>query len=73
MIRWIPCRLRCVLVVIFYKGKKVGECKRTLENSRVARLDGQTGNVGNDFGTSLEDDEQDANGARDALHDEVVI
>ena len=45
----------------------------TLEDGGVARLDGERGNVGNDLGAGLEDDEQDADGARDALEDEAVV
>lgn len=37
--------------------------KLTFENSGIARLNRQTGNVGNDFRACLEDDEKDANGA----------
>lgn len=37
--------------------------KLTLENGSIARLDGQTGNVGNDFRACLEDDKKDTNGA----------
>lgn len=37
--------------------------KPTLENSSIARFNRQTSNIGNDLGTCLEDDEEDANGA----------
>lgn len=45
----------------------------TFENGCVARLDGQTGNVGNDFRASLKDDEKNANGAGYSLEDEIVV
>lgn len=35
----------------------------TLENGSVTGLDSKTGNVGNDFRSGLEDDEEHANGA----------
>ena len=44
-----------------------------LEDGRVAGLNGQSGDVGDYFGTSLEDDEQHADGAGHALQLEIVV
>lgn len=43
--------------------ERLGGLLSALEDGGVAGLDGQGGDVGDDLGTGLEDDEQDADGA----------
>ena len=45
----------------------------TRENGGVARLHRQRGDVCDDLGTGLEDDEEDADGARDALQVQAIV
>ncbi|CRK28412.1 hypothetical protein BN1708_004638 [Verticillium longisporum] len=44
-----------------------------LEDGGVAGLDGEGGNVGDDLGPGLENDEKDANGAGDAVEGQAVV
>ena len=53
--------------------ERLGRLLAALEDGGVARLDGQRGDVGDDLGTGLEDDEQHTDGAGDALEIEAVV
>jgi hypothetical protein len=45
----------------------------SLENGGVTGFDGERGDIGDDFGAGFENDEQDADGARDAGQGQVVV
>ncbi|KUI58518.1 hypothetical protein VP1G_11061 [Cytospora mali] len=45
----------------------------SLQNRRIAGLDSQTGNVGDDLGPRLKDDKQHADGTRQALQHQAVV
>jgi hypothetical protein len=51
----------------------VGGLAAAFENSGIAGFDGEGGDVRDDFGTGFEDDEEDADGAGDAVEEEIVV
>lgn len=54
-------------------GEAVRRLAAAFEDGGVAGFEGQRGDVGDDFWAGLEDDEEHADGARDAGEGEIVV